>query len=211
MRDDSSYDEKLRRILRETAALFAEQGYEGTGIREISAATGLSLAGLYHYFESKEELLFLIQKESLTSLLQRLDRSLEEHDDPRLRLRTFVRNHLEFFTDRPNEMKILVHETGSLTGHYADTIGELRRAYHRRARRILETIRPENGSDHRTAAFALFGMINWIHTWHPSGEKVEHLTDQMVHLFLQGFGHPASSTRTTALPAGGRVRPSGSS
>src|ERR1044071_8613102 len=61
--DPSRYDQKLEHILRTSARIFAEKSYHSTSMRDISRATGMSLAGLYHYCKSKDELLFLIQEQ----------------------------------------------------------------------------------------------------------------------------------------------------
>src|SRR5438477_130215 len=55
------HNQKLEFILRTAARIFAEKSYHSTSMRDISRETGVSLAGLYHYCSSKEELLFLIQ------------------------------------------------------------------------------------------------------------------------------------------------------
>src|SRR5438128_5985346 len=72
-RDLSTYDEKLELILRTSARIFAEKSYHSTSMRDISRATGISLAGLYHYCRSKEELLFLIQDNCFVRVLERLE------------------------------------------------------------------------------------------------------------------------------------------
>ena len=53
------YDEQLQQILKTSAKIFAEKGFHRTSIRDIARATGMSLAGIYYYFRTKEELLFL--------------------------------------------------------------------------------------------------------------------------------------------------------
>src|SRR5260370_1028190 len=58
--DFSRYDQKLELILRTSARIFADKSFHSTSMREISRETGVSLAGLYHYCKSKEELLFLM-------------------------------------------------------------------------------------------------------------------------------------------------------
>ena len=57
--------------------VFCKKGYEGASMRDLSRASGMSLAGLYYYFESKERLLFLIQKHTFTTIVQRLKARLE--------------------------------------------------------------------------------------------------------------------------------------
>ena len=75
--DLSRYDKKLEHILRTAARIFAEKSYHSTSMRDISRATGVSLAGLYHYCKSKEELLFLIQDHCFGRVLERLDHRIE--------------------------------------------------------------------------------------------------------------------------------------
>jgi AcrR family transcriptional regulator len=66
-------------------------------MRDLSRATGMSLAGLYHYCESKERLLFLIQKHTFTTILEKLKARLDKVTDPEQRIRIFILNHLEYF------------------------------------------------------------------------------------------------------------------
>ncbi len=66
-------------------------------MRDLSRASGMSLAGLYHYFDSKEKLLYLIQRHTFTTILERLRRRLESVTDPEARIRVFIENHLEYF------------------------------------------------------------------------------------------------------------------
>lgn len=61
----SDYDEQRRRILDAATALFAEGGYETTGMRELAAAIGMSAPAIYHYFESKEALMDSLIDDSL--------------------------------------------------------------------------------------------------------------------------------------------------
>src|SRR3977135_1193460 len=108
--DPSRYDQKLELILRASARIFAEKSYHSTSMRDISRATGVSLAGLYHYCKSKEELLFLIQDNCLGRGLERLEPRLTDATDPVQRLRVFIENHLAFFAANMAEMKVLAHE-----------------------------------------------------------------------------------------------------
>jgi len=188
-----TYDEKLLRILRESAAIFAAKGYDRASIRDISAATGVSLSGLYYYFSSKEELLFLIQDHCFGTLHHRLVEELEGRDDPVDRLRIFIRNHLRFFLSNQSEMKVLSHEADALAGDHRAVIQRRKREYAAAAEAILTELAPEGGIEPRTATFALFGMMNWIYTWYRPDldPDADALTDQMAHLFLRGYTAPA--------------------
>src|SRR4029450_5878263 len=110
------YDQKLEFILRTAAPLFAEKSYHSTSMRDISRTTNVSLAGLYHYCKSKEELLFLIQDNCFGRVLERLEERLENVEDPSTKLRIFIENHLSFFAANMSEMKVLSHEAKSLRG-----------------------------------------------------------------------------------------------
>src|SRR6266446_6710825 len=75
------FDQKLEFILRTASHIFAKKGYHPTTMRDISRATNVSLSGLYHYCESKEELLFLIQDNCFGRVLERSEERLQEVDD----------------------------------------------------------------------------------------------------------------------------------
>src|SRR5436309_14966603 len=106
---DTRFDRRLADVLAHASRIFWEKGYEGASMRDLSRATGMSLAGLYHYFESKEELLYLIQKETFTTIVRKLKTRLEESDEPEQRVRIFILNHLEYFLANQEGMKVLSH------------------------------------------------------------------------------------------------------
>src|SRR5438046_8104375 len=116
MRQSSRYDQKLEHILRTSARIFAAKSYHSTSMRDIDRATGVSLAGLYHYCKSKEELLFLIQDHCFARVLERFEERIKGVDDPLTRLHIFIDNHLSFFAANMAEMKVLSHEAESLSG-----------------------------------------------------------------------------------------------
>jgi AcrR family transcriptional regulator len=193
MQDFTRYDQKLEFILRNAARIFAEKNYHSTTMRDISRATGVSLAGLYHYCKSKEELLFLIQDNCFGRVLERLEERLLEVEDPLSRLRIFIENHLSFFAANMAEMKVLSHEAESLAGDLHTRVSTKKDSYTKLARQILSEIqaRPENKSevDLTVATYALFGMMNWIYNWYdPRGKLgVSELVDNVTRLFLRGF------------------------
>src|SRR5437016_1015223 len=104
------FDRRLAKILEHATAIFCEKGYEGASMRDLSRSSGMSLAGLYYYFESKEKLLYLIQKHYFTTVMKRLREQLEVVTGAEERLRTFIVNHLEYFLSSPAAMKVLSHE-----------------------------------------------------------------------------------------------------
>ena len=193
MQQFSKYDQKLEFILRNAARIFAEKNYHSTTMRDISRATNVSLAGLYHYCKSKEELLFLIQDNCFGRVLERLEERLEEVADPLSRLRIFIDNHLSFFAANMAEMKVLSHEADSLAGDLHTHVSTKKNRYTALARSILSEIQERQDDkgeiDLTVATYALFGMMNWIYNWYdPHGKlEVAELVDNVTRLFLQGF------------------------
>ncbi|HEX8693324.1 MAG TPA: TetR/AcrR family transcriptional regulator [Longimicrobium sp.] len=185
----SAYDEKLESILRAAAAIFAEKGYHQASIRDIARATGVSLSGLYYYFDSKEELLFLIQDHAFGTVLASLERQLEGVEEPHRRLRVLMENHLRYFMGARAEMKVLSHESESLTGEYRRQVNAKKRRLSDIAADILGELRPAGDVDARVATFSLFGMMNWLYNWHrpESDPPVEKLVDDMYRIFLHGY------------------------
>jgi AcrR family transcriptional regulator len=190
VREREGYDEKLSRILRIAAETFAERGYHQASIRDIAAATDISLSGLYYYFRSKEELLFLIQDHVFGEILDRASRALSEVESPEDQLRTFVHIHLSFFVDNMAEMRVLSHEARALSGDFRERVGNKKREYTALVQDILARLRPDRPEgDLRLATFSLFGMLNWIYTWYRPGRdpSAEALAREMSGLFLRGF------------------------
>ncbi len=195
-----TYDDKLERLLRTAAAVFAEKGYHSASIRDISRATGTSLSGLYYYFRSKEELLFLIQDHCFATVLQNLQARLRDVVQPEDRLRVLVDNHLRFFVANMNEMKVLSHEAASLTGEYLQQVNAHKKQYVELCSSIMAALRPDDASaEHRAAALSLFGMMNWIYTWyHPERDlPVEELAAMMTRVFLGGYAESDGARETS--------------
>src|SRR5580658_3961874 len=184
------FDRRLAQILTHATAVFCEKGYEGASMRDLSRASGMSLAGLYYYFESKERLLFLIQKHTFTTIVQRLKSRLEGVNDPQQQIRIFILNHLEYFLSHPASMKVLSHEAQALKNGFASEVAAIKREYYRICVGLLDELKRVRGLQFSTriAVLSLFGMMNWIYTWHNSriDADAEQLASEMGAIFLRG-------------------------
>jgi AcrR family transcriptional regulator len=186
----ASFDRRLREILDHATAVFCEKGYAGASMRDLQRATGMSLAGMYHYFGSKERLLYLIQKHTFSTILKRLGERLSGATSAKQGIGIFILNHLQYFLEHQQAMKVLSHEDEALTGQAGQEIREIKRQYYRSCRALVERYRRENGLqfDTRIAVLSLFGMINWIYTWYnprlDGGAKP--LAREMTKIFLHG-------------------------
>src|ERR1700745_1381716 len=92
-RSETRFDRRLAKIIVHATNVFYEKGYEGASMRDLARSSGMSLAGLYYYFESKERLLYLIQKHTFATIVQRLKSRLEGVAGPKERILLFVLNH----------------------------------------------------------------------------------------------------------------------
>jgi AcrR family transcriptional regulator len=205
------YDEKLQQILKASAKIFAEKGFHRTSVRDISRATKMSLAGLYYYFTTKEELLYLIQERCFVTLLERWNRAATPGSDARTRIRLFAENHLSFFLHNMYEMKVMAHEDESLTGEYQDKILVVKRRYVKVIMDLIGELQRQEGGkgvDLRVATFALFGMMNWIYTWYQPKRDLPfpQLIEQMLRIYffgvLTGGGVDAAWFASTASATG---------
>jgi AcrR family transcriptional regulator len=203
------YDRRLGEILAHATEVFYNKGYEGASMRDLSRASGMSLAGLYYYFESKEKLLYLIQKHTFSTITDQLQARLREASDPEERVRMFIRNHLQYFLANLKAMKVLSHEDEALAGPLGAEIAEMKRDYYRLILGLVEDLKQQQGKGFngeistRVAVLSLFGMMNWIYTWHnPKRDPgPEDVSEQMADIFLRGLMGSETSTPSRAKAA----------
>ncbi len=189
---ETRFDRRLAKILVHATDVFCESGYAAASMRDLSRASGVSLSGLYYYFESKEELLYLIQKHTFSTIVERLRERLDGVEDPAERIRLFVLNHLEYFLANQKAMKVLSHEDDVLKNGFGAEIASIKREYYRICIELLEDYKLARGLEFssRIAVLSLFGMMNWIYTWYNprvDGNAAE-LAGEMADIFLKGIG-----------------------
>jgi TetR/AcrR family transcriptional regulator, cholesterol catabolism regulator len=188
---ESRFDRRLAKILTHATDVFYEKGYEGASMRDLSRASGFSLSGLYYYFESKEKLLYLIQKHTFSTIVERLRERLDEISDPEQRIRALILNHLEYFLGHQKAMKVLSHEDDVLANGFGAEIAAIKREYYRICRDLLEDFKRAKRLEFssRTAVLSLFGMMNWIYTWYNprTDAGAEELARGMGDIFLRGI------------------------
>ena len=197
---DTRFDRRFSEVLGYAAEVFAEKGYEGASMRDLSRLSGMSLAGLYYYFDSKEKLLYHIQKHTFTTIVDRLRERLAASNDPDERIRLFVHNHVDYAVSNQTAMKVLSHEDDVLKDGYGAELTAIKREYFRICVGLVEDLAKSEklkrlgrnatveGVSTRTAVMGLFGMMNWLYTWYkprvdPSAEVIAR---QISDIFLQG-------------------------
>ena len=187
-----TYDHRRDRLLSHAARVFADKGYDGTSMRDLARASGMSLAGMYYYVKGKEDLLFQIQKTVFEAVTRGAREAVAREATAEGRLAAFIRHHVTFFATHMAEMKVLAHEAESLSGEMLEELRRIKRAYVQLMLDLLAAIDGQGPGDRtkRTvAAYTLFGMMNWIYTWYkPNGPvTVPDLADAITRLFLTGY------------------------
>jgi TetR/AcrR family transcriptional regulator, cholesterol catabolism regulator len=186
------FEQRLGEILEYATNVFYEKGYDAASMRDLSRASGMSLAGLYYYFESKERLLYLIQKHTFETVLRELREKLDLVNDPETRVRVFIENHLAYFLANRKAMTVLSHEDDTLQNSFGVEILGLKRDYVKLGIELLDELkasRPRVAEvNSRVAVLSLFGMMNWIYTWHNARVDADagELARQMSQIFLNG-------------------------
>jgi len=163
-----SYDAKLEHIRDTAAGLFARDGFSRTSMAELAAACCVSKALLYHYFDSKEALLFDILRAYLRDLERIVDIDAATAANARNHLRDLIAALLRQYREAGNTHKLLTFEMPVLP---AEQQAELRAAERRIMARFELALAAAATEAGRTSpldgprAMMLFGTLNWTYTW----------------------------------------------
>src|SRR5438552_6361274 len=152
-------------ILRTAARLFQQQGYDGTSMNDVAAALKLSKGGLYHHFQSKDEILFNLMNHALDITQERVVDAVQGMADPEERLRMLIRRHIEVVMSvRDREITVMLHENHPLPPPMRRRINARKKDYVHYVENLIGEVqraRQAKGSvSARASAFALLGMIN---------------------------------------------------
>ncbi len=203
-----SYDARLNNILAAATRLIARDGYEKASMRAVGKEAGVSLAGLYHYFECKERMLFLIQFRTFSSLLNNLREKLTGVENVIEQLRIMIRSHVLYFSINMDALKVCSHELDVLTGSSYDETHRIRREYYRLTRNIVDGVfaelNPESTIDRHVATMSLFGMLKWLYRWYgpADGRSPSGLAKIITELFLNGIaGGNVPESNSNGRPA----------
>ncbi len=181
--------EKMARITKSAARLFNERGYLETSMDDISNAAKLSKGGIYHYFSSKNEILFFISSNFMDLLLRGLEEELKKIEDCFSKIKYFISRHIQFYTRYISEAKTVIHEAHLLPPEYFKVIADKERQYHQIVSDILFDYFEGNipKDQLKTIAFILFGTCNGIYYWYnPRGSITPQNLSEMIGDILCG-------------------------
>jgi len=180
-------------ILRTAASLFNQKGYDATSMSDVAAALKFSKGTLYHHFRSKDEILFHIMSHAMDITEERVISAVQAIRDPEERLRALIRLHIEVVLSAADrEITVMLHENHPLPPALHKRINARKKDYiHFVESLAAEVQKARHGRGQvtpRAAAFALLGMINWIHQWYrPEGAlQKEDLIRQYTAIIFSG-------------------------
>lgn len=163
-------DESRAEVMLRAAGAMARHGYHGMSMRDLARATRRSLASFYNLFQSKEDILFELQRTSFESLIEAAEAVLATTTDPEARLDAFVINHVRFFVEKPDVMRVLVVEASALPPARRAAIRALKQRYFDLGAEVVGAFarvgQPLDDMAVERAAYCVFGMLNWIFGWY---------------------------------------------
>lgn len=181
---------ELRRV---ATRLFRERGFHATSMQDLAEALGMNRGSLYHYIESKDDLLWWIVEGTLDRLRGAVEPLLTADAPGADRLRNAIRAHLAFAAEHADEMSLVQIELRSLSDQRRDELLAERDAYEHCWREALAsavdegTVRPV---DVRLTGIAILSACNWFTQWYrPDGALT---VDEIAAAFSDLFVSPSS-------------------
>jgi AcrR family transcriptional regulator len=183
-------------ILDRAAELFARLGFHRASIAELAQECNYSKASLYHYYDSKEAILFALLDQHLDELSELADEAMAKSADPVEQFQHFVKENMRLYVNKVHHHVVLNRDMRYLPPELHEHIRHKARTLVARVSKLLREIRPElakaPGND-TVYAMLFYGMLNWTYTWYdPKGSiGAEQFAHMAADLYLHGLCHVA--------------------
>jgi AcrR family transcriptional regulator len=186
----ADYDDRRDAIVAKAAQLYGQFGFLGSSIADLAEACGMSKSLLYHYFSSKEDILFEVMDGHVTAL-GRIIEGVQDEPDPKARLSKLTQDFMALYVTASSRHKVLLNDLDKLPQHRRKTIIVEQRALVDAVDTIVAELSPllaKKPRERRAATMIYFGMINWTHTWlDPKGALgATDIAKLAVDIFLKG-------------------------
>ncbi|WP_066266458.1 TetR/AcrR family transcriptional regulator [Hydrogenophaga palleronii] len=188
----NDYEFKKQVILDSAVALIAQKGFDAATMSDVAAACGASKSHLYHYFASKEDLLYVIVKEHITEQVAVLTAIVNEPTPPGERFNRFVGAFVQEGAKSRNHHLVLMNDIKFLPPGQREDVRKLEQELMSLMVSLLREINPERMAQAKVnSAYALllFGMVIWTFTWYEKTGAISpaELAERISDLFLDGF------------------------
>ena len=184
--------DKREEIYTKALELFVAKGYGQTPLSQIAKALGITKAGLYYYFSSKEDLLFFIHDRNLKRDLIPLIESAEKIESPEKRITYLITYYTKASMMRDPSERMLIYEMDNLSPEHREIINKMWWRFFDLIRNTIAEL--EAGGKVKAinktfAAFALIGMCRWTFNWFDPDrqESAEELCDTYNEIFFRGI------------------------
>ncbi|AIT81873.1 TetR family transcriptional regulator (plasmid) [Novosphingobium pentaromativorans US6-1] len=169
----ADYEERREAILDRAAELFAKSGFPSATVSDIARACNASKSLLYHYYRSKEEVLFGVMSSHIDDLVDEVVSVCEGPGTARERLTALLRRFMKHYVGAASRQKVLLNDLNHLPDDKRQEIVAKQRRIIDAVQALLVEIDPalaESAGEARAQTMLLFGMINWSSNWYdPDG------------------------------------------
>jgi AcrR family transcriptional regulator len=190
-----SAEERQQQIVTTAAELFDQAGYANTTMHDIAEAVGVAKPTLYHYFQSKDEILHWIHEEFIDLLIVSHEKRLGAGLRPEQLLLEVMADILELMETHRGHVRVFFEHYRELPADAQEPIRSKRDHYESMVRDLFrEGIRTGvfRDTDPRLATLATFGMCNWAYQWYRSGGEFRprEIAYQFWGYLMDGVGRP---------------------
>ena len=189
----SDFEEKQHGILMSAAAVFAEQGMDKASMAQVATHSGVSKALLYHYYPSKDSLIFAIIQSHLHELEASVAAAIDPGLAPEQQLRVLVGVVIEKYRGADDAHRVQLIGAAALSEEQRSAIRTVERQIVRHFAQVLQRINPDLDRPERPllmpVTMSLFGMMNWVYMWFREGGLVtrEDYAEVATTLILEGI------------------------
>jgi len=155
-------------LLRESARLFREKGYDATSVRDIAAATGLQSGSWVYHFKTKQDILAAVMEQGLQQALERIEGIAREELPPREHFRALVRTHLDTLLGPGQDfIPVLLYDWRSLDRRGRERVIALQKRYEQVWDDVIRQLQRTGdwAMPSRIDRLLMFGALNWIVQW----------------------------------------------
>jgi AcrR family transcriptional regulator len=184
------YEAKSHAIMDCAAALFAKEGYPSAKMQDVAKACGATKSMLYHYFPTKEDLLFAMLTEHMERVIQSVDQAMQTRGSPSDRLLALVQAWTQKSAQSRRRHMVAMQDVKYLPRAKQLPLIEQQRRLTNQVAQLLRELNPDLPEDAcKPYTMMLVGMLNWTDMWYsPNGAlKPKELCERMSRLFLKGF------------------------
>jgi TetR/AcrR family transcriptional regulator, cholesterol catabolism regulator len=193
----------LEDIIAASARVFQTKGYHAATVQDIADAVGILKGSLYHHVKSKEDLLYLIVKEPIGRIYERMTEIADGDSPAGEKLRRAIHAHLEALDQHYPHLFVYLHEREEMKRRFREQFKLSPKAYERCWQQILREgvksgeFRPD--LDVQVVSYGLLGMLNWLYKWYDPGGRlgVREVAEQFATLALGGLTAAPSNGRTS--------------